>query len=190
MSEADPCTGRPGRGKIFGIGLSRTGTTSLHHALEILGYRSIHYPPLDRIHEVLEDHDAASDTPVACIFRELDCRYPDSRFILTVRDYRSWLASTKRFFGGPMPHEEWRREVRLKTYGRLEWDRRAFLRAYHQHVETVLDYFEQRPGALLVLDIIGGEGWEPLCDFLEVPVPHVPFPHENVRAVANSGRLI
>ena len=23
------------------------------------------------------------------------------------------------------------------------------------------------------------EGWEPLCEFLEVPVPDVPFPHVN-----------
>lgn len=23
------------------------------------------------------------------------------------------------------------------------------------------------------------EGWEPLCQFLDVPVPNVPFPHKN-----------
>jgi hypothetical protein len=23
------------------------------------------------------------------------------------------------------------------------------------------------------------QGWEPLCDFLKKPVPHVPFPHLN-----------
>jgi sulfotransferase family protein len=27
-----------------------------------------------------------------------------------------------------------------------------------------------------------GEGWEPLCEFLEVPVPDGPLPHENDRA--------
>ena len=30
--------------KIFGIGLSRTGTSSLNEALEMIGYRSIHFP--------------------------------------------------------------------------------------------------------------------------------------------------
>jgi len=30
--------------KVFGIGLSRTGTSSLNEALELLGYRSIHFP--------------------------------------------------------------------------------------------------------------------------------------------------
>lgn len=29
--------------KIFGIGLSRTGTRSLSYALKILGYKSVHY---------------------------------------------------------------------------------------------------------------------------------------------------
>jgi Sulfotransferase domain len=24
-----------------------------------------------------------------------------------------------------------------------------------------------------------GEGWEPLCEFLEMPVPDTPFPHLN-----------
>jgi hypothetical protein len=171
-------------GKIFGIGLSRTGTTSLHRALEILGYRSVHYPPPDSIDALLEDHDALSDTPVACRFRELDCRYPNSRFILTVRDFRSWLTSTRRFFAGPPPEQAWRREVRLETYGRLDWDRRAFLHAYHRHIETVTEYFATRPEALLILDVVAGEGWEPLCDFLEKPVPALPFPHEYPAAVA------
>ena len=31
------------RAKVFGIGLNKTGTISLHHALEQLGYRSLHW---------------------------------------------------------------------------------------------------------------------------------------------------
>jgi hypothetical protein len=27
------------------------------------------------------------------------------------------------------------------------------------------------------------EGWEPLCQFLDVPVPDTPFPHKNDRAL-------
>ena len=30
--------------KIFCIGFSKTGTSSIHHALDILGYRSLHWP--------------------------------------------------------------------------------------------------------------------------------------------------
>jgi hypothetical protein len=172
-------TERRGHRKVFGVGLSRTGTTSLHLALCRLGYRSIHYPPLHQLSDLLRDYDAAVDTSVACSFRELDMLYPGSRFILTVRDFRSWLESTERFFARSPPTEEWKREVRLRTYGVLEWDRRAFLNAYHRHVEAVLEYFADRSGQLLVLDICAGEGWRALCDFLGTPVPALPFPHAN-----------
>ena len=35
---------------------------------------------------------------------------------------------------------------------------------------------------LLVLDIVGGDGWEVLCPFLGLPIPHQPFPHSNKTA--------
>ena len=48
--------------KVFGIGLSKTGTTSLTSALGGLGYRAIHYPPLPDLRRTLADYDAAADT--------------------------------------------------------------------------------------------------------------------------------
>jgi Sulfotransferase domain len=83
----------PSHAKVFGVGLSRTGTTSLHYALGFLGYRSIHFPPPHQLRELLNFYDAAVDTPVACVFKELAEAYPDARFVLTVRDMDSWLAS-------------------------------------------------------------------------------------------------
>jgi Sulfotransferase domain len=167
--------------KIFGIGLSRTGTTSLHAALERLGFRSCHYPPLDRLLEIVESCDAVDDTSVACSFRELDALYPGSRFILTVRDIQSWLASTERFFAkDPHPVESWRQEVRLRIYGVLRWDREAFEAAYHRHFETVLAHFRNRRSALLIMDIAAGDGWDVLCPFLNVPTPDEVFPREHV----------
>jgi hypothetical protein len=170
------------REKVLGIGLSRTGTTSLHLALGMLGLHSIHCPPLDRVRELVDQHDAAVDTPVACSFRDLDELHPGSRFILTIRDFRSWLASTEAFFGAREPVEPWRRELRLRAYGVLRWERGAFLRAYHRHVEAVLEHFANRPRDLLVLDLAGGEGWEPLCAFLGKAVPPVAFPHAHASA--------
>jgi len=165
--------------KIFCIGLSRTGTTSLHVALTRLGFRSCHYPPLHRLPEIMECYDAVGDTPVACSFRELDAEYPGSRFVLTVREIRSWLASTERFFSGqPLPVEGWRREVRLKTYGVLQWDREAFEAAYYRHFKTVLAHFRCRRNELLIIDITAGQGWDVLCPFLEVAEPDDKFPHE------------
>ncbi len=67
------------RNKVFGIGLSKTGTKSLVKALKILGYKSVHYP---RNLNVLKNYDAAADISVAHAFKELDKKYPKSKFIL------------------------------------------------------------------------------------------------------------
>jgi Sulfotransferase domain len=166
--------------KVFGIGLSKTGTTSLNAALEVLGFRAIHYPVLDRIHTILDAYDAATDTPVACSFKELDKRYPGSKFVLTVRNTTSWLRSCEFEFKGRLLREDWKRDVRLRTYGVLEWEPLKFRDAYAQHVQQVHAYFEERPAALLIMDITVGDGWELLCPFLGRAVPSVPFPRLNV----------
>ena len=75
--------------KVFGIGLSKTGTTSLSAALAILGYRSKHFPK----DEDFARYDAFSDITVAMKFKTLDRFFPGSQFIYTVRDEPAWLAS-------------------------------------------------------------------------------------------------
>jgi hypothetical protein len=72
--------------KVFGIGLSKTGTTSLSAALAILGYRSKHFPK----DEDFARYDAFSDITVAMKFKTLDRFFPGSQFIYTVT--RSRLA--------------------------------------------------------------------------------------------------
>ncbi len=176
-----------GRPKVFGIGLSKTGTTSLAGALTLLGYRTVHYPPLDRLPELLADVDAATDTPVACRFRELDERYPGARFILTVRDRPGWLASARREFAGRPVTEAWKREVRTRLYGVPDWQPASFLSGYDRHTAAVREHFAHRPKDLLVLDIFAGDPWPALCGFLRCPVPAVAFPHENAGFVGATG---
>ena len=43
--------------KVFGIGLNKTGTSSLHRALELLGYRSLHGGGLDTHERMLRAID-------------------------------------------------------------------------------------------------------------------------------------
>ena len=197
--------------RIFGIGLTRTGTTSLTAALRILGYTTCHFPddaatraemarflrerPRRLRLSVLDDVDAATDTPIACAFAALDSGYPGSRFILTVRERASWLSSCARFWSSVvLPHLQrhpsddfsvYARAINRAVYGIDGFDADAFSRAYDAHVEAVHRHFRHRPAQLLVLDICGGDGWKPLCDFLGVSsVPSVPFPHENDMARA------
>jgi hypothetical protein len=111
--------------KIFGIGLSRTGGTSLSAALSLLGFRALHFPAdsstrreiishLDRgncggLHlSILNDYDALSDTPISSVFRSLDIAYPGSKFVLTIRDESAWLDSCRRYWRDVIPRSAWR----------------------------------------------------------------------------------
>lgn len=171
--------------KVFGIGLARTGTTSLTKALRILGYRAVHFPT--SFDQILY-HDAATDTSVAYRFEELDRLFPGSKFILTIRDEKGWLASYSRFRGlqvrigknWPMMREA--RRVREILFGTQEFDPEAWLAGYRRHTARVLEYFADRPQDLLVMNITAGDGWEKLCPFLGKPIPAVPFPNLNKKS--------
>ena len=171
------------RQKVFCIGLGKTGTTSLKEALRILGYRLIRLP-LDW--KGITDFDAALPGVSAAMFPELDAAYPGSKFILTLRDVDGWLKSIERDMGLKRGVDRERRAEREKIltmkYGRTTFDTEAFRAAFHEHEAKVRKYFEGRPDDLLVLNVTTSAGWEPLCDFLGVPVPDEAFPNVNKAA--------
>jgi hypothetical protein len=86
--------------KVFGLGLTKTGATSLGDALNTLGIRTIHYPHDEETYvdltsgnyrlSVLEEYQGVVDISVAAYFAQLDKLYPGSKFILTIRDKVSW----------------------------------------------------------------------------------------------------
>jgi hypothetical protein len=182
--------------KIFCIGLNKTGTRSLSDALEILGYRSLHWGGSEQavalrrgpeirlaveraleegrpLLEDIDDVDAYSDILVLSTnFDVLDRQYPGSKFILTVRDLDEWLDSRRRHV-----------ETNIERHARGEYggtfmvvDYPAWTSERTAHESRVRDYFASRPNDLLVLDISAGDGWDALCAFLDVPIPDVPFP--------------
>ena len=170
--------------KIFGIGLAKTGTSSLDVALKILGYKSIHYPVSM---EEIDRHEASCDLYVAYRFKELDRLYPGSKFILTIRDLNQWLDSCENHFGKkvnfsdlPPKLREFLQINRLLSFGTKTYDRVLFKEAYQRHIQEVKDYFNRRPQNFLIMNISSGEGWERLCHFLGCPIPDTPFPQENV----------
>jgi len=172
---------------VFGIGLSKTGTTSLFAALDLLGYRAGTYRHLralgldgwfqgDFRTDYLTAYDALTDLPIATFFPQLDARYPGSKFILTVREMDSWLESARVHFTRP-PTTAFGRDVRLATYGIVGFDRARFRYVYETYVRNAGWYFRERKDDLLTLDIVGGEGWETLCRFLGRKIPSDPFPN-------------
>lgn len=180
-------TSVPPGGKVIGVGFQKTGTTTLRAALEILGFRVCDTRPdllrpilkgrWERVWGVLDRYDAAEDNPWPLLFREIDARYPGSRFILTVRDPESWYRSVARHIGDfREPVHEW---IYGPGKGLPRDDEANTLAVYESHNAAVREWFADRPDDLLVLDFAAGDGWEPLCDFLGCEVPDAPFPHHN-----------
>lgn len=186
--------------RVFGIGLSKTGTTSLTRALKILGYKTNHFPysalrfeagrlRLDM--ERIGRWDAVTDSPVALFYDRLAEHFDNAKFILTVRDIDSWLDSCEHNHVWPgdyvrnkgirkLPHIRKILSLHHHAYGSEQFNRATFRNAYERHVTRVRKYFAGNGHDLLVTDICGGDGWGPLCDYLGAPIPDVPFPRANV----------
>ena len=148
--------------KVFGIGLSKTGTSSLDRALNELGIRSIHFPCDRTTYEelatgnyrlsILQNYQAATDIPVAPFYVQLDSVYPNSKYILTERDVDSWLVSVRKHWEFMWRWAENDRKfcefitfITARTYGvhRFQGDR--FKYVYHRHADEVRNYFRNRP---------------------------------------------
>lgn len=174
--------------KVFGIGLSRTGGRSLHFALKRLGYRSKHWGfllvkcDLSLRYDRLEKYDALLDLPAVLNYKELDKKYPDAKFILTLRDKRSWLDSMKRlhnfqrWFVAFLPNVL---KMDKKIWGQVSYDKKNLSRRYDAYVNEVREHFKGREDKLLELNVTKGEGYEKLCPFLGLLVLEESFPHAN-----------
>lgn len=179
----------PGRPRIFCIGLNKTATTSLHDALTMLGFRSLHWggPPVRALVEsaieegrpLLEDLDPTLDAfsdieALSLNFDTLDRQYPGSRFILTVRPLDDWVDSRRRHV------ESNQRKARTGEYqgNWLEIDEPAWRGLWNVHVDRARAHFAGRDDFLEV-DLTADPTWDRLCGFLGVAVPEDPFPWTN-----------
>lgn len=189
--------------RIFGIGLHKTGTTSLHQALKRLGFDSWHWtsahaakamwqemtqagrsPTLERWH-------ALCDLPIPLLYKELDRAYPGSKFVLTVRGEDEWLKSVEKHFSpvfnrfrNGWDSDPFSNQIHHKLYHRTSFDAAVMINRYRRHNGEVWEYFQDRPNDLLIMDMRRSDGWEKLCRFLDRPVPAQPYPREN----SSSGR--
>ncbi len=188
--------------KVFGIGLSRTGTKSLTMALNQLSFKVIHYPSGQTIlnelesgnynFSVLKEFDGITDITVAPYYAQLDQLFPDSKFILTVRDKDSWLRSIEAHWSGKpvletAPDNEakmkLRRLLRLAVYGTYVFNKERLSYVYDLHYKNVIEYFKDRPDSLLAINICGGESWDKLCPFLNLPLLNKPFPSMRKKSI-------
>ena len=191
--------------EVIAAGLGRNATFSMKFALEKLGFGPCHHmvevfadgrrqvplwtdaargnPDWDAI---FDGFRASSDYPSASYWRELAAHYPEAKIVLTTRDPDSWFESVSAtIFSPPMqaglvgtPLGDMMKGVIFDHFEGGDIADRAFM----------TDWYVKRNQE--VIDTIAAErllvfhpkmGWEPLCEFLGVPVPDLPFPKVNSR---------
>ncbi len=148
---------------------------------------------------LLEGYQATVDWPGCTFYKELMAHYPDAKVLLNVREPEAWYESMTNTvyrmtqLGFPqslIPRVVPRIRRLSKMARRLIWqntfdnrfaDKAYALKVFNDHIAEVKATVPAEK--LLVYSV--KEGWEPLCAFLEVPVPDKPFPRLNDSATFN-----
>lgn len=194
--------------KVIGVGFGRTGTSSAKKALELLGFSPCHHMSelIDnqalskKWHDVVfkqnrdwddvfAGYNATLDWPAMEYWRELADYYPKAKLLLTIRDSNKWYESMVQTIFPQMNKElgeegsamwlrrtaciELIRDSRFKGKGLS--DKAHTLDIFEKHNAEVKASFKS--DRLLVWHV--KDGWEPLCNFLEVAIPTSPFPQSN-----------
>lgn len=192
--------------QLIGAGLPRTGTSSLREALRHLLGAPVHHmsevlahpeqartwtaalqgdPPDWRA--FLAGYAAGVDAPFSLCWRDLAETFPDAPVLLSLRtDPQVWLRSmqatvlprTREILAGdgrdPVAPLF---AVLFRDLGDLD-DPDQLVEGYRRWADDVRA--SAPPGRLV--EWRPGDGWELLCRALSLPVPDLPFPHENSTA--------
>jgi hypothetical protein len=149
--------------------------------------------------QILSGCQSTVDWPATFFYKELADHYPDAKILLSVRDPDGWVKSMRDtiwgiFYGDMLIRDlsEARERVDPKwhVYSDLMrgmWERSglitdgsntspqdmaAGMERYNKEVQDTIP-----SDRLLVWSV--SDGWDALCEFLEVPVPEADFPHLN-----------
>lgn len=190
--------------KVIGSGLGRTGTKSMHSALNQLGFGPCHHMvevitnpqtmPMwtaaargaKNWDQLFDGYQSMVDWPGVRYWKELAAYWPEAKVLHTTRDPEAWFESTQATIFGPGNLE------RFSVSGPAADFFEAFAGELRPHLNDrayMIDYFHRHeaevkatvPKERLLIHHVG-DGWAPLCAFLGVPVPDEPFPSENSRA--------
>lgn len=200
--------------KVFCVGANKTGTTSIGKLFELLG---LAVAPQEPAEELLEDwarrdftrllkfcegYEAFQDIPFSLPFtyQRLDQAFPESKFILTVRNSADeWYESLLRFETTFMEldHLPTPRDLKENPYLSTGWFWRShqliwgideqtlyapeiYKGQYERHNASIVDYFRNRPSDLLVLNVADRDAVDKVCDFLSIdPVKKIWMPNLN-----------
>ena len=146
--------------KVFSVGLPRTGNQSLRRALEIIGYKSVGH---DNNLQLLAGLEACVE--VRYSIKMLEKAYPNSLYIFTDRPNREeWFRSCHNMY--PKVLSDWNPFWQL-----TDWPA-----AYEERLNEIQELPKDR---LLIFNVFLNN-WHPLCEFLNKPIPDVPFPKVDI----------
>lgn len=182
---------------LFGVGLNKTGTTTLGDACAILGLSRRGWVgkagpgirghqlmrwwtegDLDSLAAVASEYDVLEDLPWPMVYAAMADRFPDARFVLTRRK------STETWLKSQIVHTSDRPTygMHVGVYGARNpaEDPDIYRAKYERHNSDVRAFFA---GTDRLLEVCWeqGDGWAQLGGFLGLPVPDRPFPHSNPR---------
>jgi hypothetical protein len=181
--------------KVFCVGFHKTGTSSMGVLLEKLGYRvqgayrvrdedfvaKLEAGDLEELMAVVGSHDAFQDNPWPLFYRQLDERFPGSKFILTTRDKDAWIRSVVNHFPQQKkptsPMRQW-----IYGHGSPVGHEAPYVERYERHVEDVQAYFSGRDSDFLALDLSEPKAARTISRFLGRPIRWwTRMPHANRR---------
>jgi tetratricopeptide (TPR) repeat protein len=198
--------------KVFGIGLSRTATTSFCEVLTRLDIDNGHWAnPLTW--QLLDNFDyymlgGAGDLPASSRFESLAEQYPNAKFVLNLRPLDSWVKSQKSHWSRISGYDDFgaTRDSLADCFDRryglpsasinyaLIFRHRNWEEAYSLHTTRVRAYFTgEKRRRLLEFNVFEGHGWRELCAFLGKSEPSVTYPQVNAgraEAAARSGQAL
>jgi hypothetical protein len=150
---------------------------------------------------LFQGYQATVDFPGYRHYKQLMQYYPEAKVLLSVRDPEKWYESSYNtiYQAAPGLGQKIQMAFKLPFSARLRHLLRVFrmagtvwkedfsgrfedkafaLEVFHRHNEEVKQIVPAH--RLLVYEV--KQGWEPLCKFLDVPVPGTPFPKVNEQA--------
>ena len=148
--------------------------------------------------------NAACDAPTACISRYILRDIPEAKLILVYREPEKWWTSVQNTVAGKYGPDTWfSLWAKILTFSLpnrtiyLFWNMQKYVgidREYMYGPGRMNDFQEEikelnrQRGNPPMLEWKIQDGWEPLCEFLGVPVPDQPFPRTNDTATFQGRR--
>jgi hypothetical protein len=189
--------------RVIGAGVGRTGTNSLkvalerllngpcYHMIEVFGHPE-HVPLWKGAFEgqdpdwdaLFDGYVAAVDWPPGGVWQPIADHYPDAIVLLSERDSPEawWKSAEQTIFAAldrdtPPEMAGWRdmAEAMLTSFDPRWSEAGPAMAAYERHNANV----RATVPAERLVEWKPGDGWEPLCSALGVPVPDETFPHTN-----------